>query len=315
MKIEMGESIAASWLRHTKECSVVEFSWKYNIKEDAPLDDQIINKYKFFQQDENNHRFTRLKKDIKLKQFIKQGEIDCLGFGLNSSIYAVDVAYHLDGLNYGSKLESTKRVCKKMIRSILSLLTDPVLKDKPKYIYFMTPIISIELYKDIKESFKFIEEQFNSEGVQEVKLLCDTKGDYKSHDENYSREFTNEILSKVIDLSNKVNDTSDLFLRAAQLIKKKYDLVLKNEINHINYDIIEEKYIEDLQKYLMSLLKSLISKAIITTENYQQDIFMLENQLVTRQNQTFAPNKKHIETLLDTDSLIERIKELENINR
>lgn len=65
------------------------------------------------------------KKNSSIGQILQQGEIDTLGIEINRGIvtetYAIDVAFHEAGLNYGSKEETIARVIKKMVRSALNL--------------------------------------------------------------------------------------------------------------------------------------------------------------------------------------------------
>ena len=57
-------------------------------------------------------------------QLLAQAEIDVLGISFdegNSHIYAIDIAFHEAGLNYGSKDETVSRVIKKCIRSAMCI--------------------------------------------------------------------------------------------------------------------------------------------------------------------------------------------------
>ncbi len=42
MKIEMGESLLYSWLRHVKECQIVQTNWKVSSKWDLKNADKIL---------------------------------------------------------------------------------------------------------------------------------------------------------------------------------------------------------------------------------------------------------------------------------
>ena len=93
MKIEIGESLCYSYLRHVKRCWLVQTNWKSSEhwtkrKTDAELED-------LFQQ--MRQRFDRdgkvFKQTDSVGQFIQQGEIDVLGIDQDGDIHAVDVAF------------------------------------------------------------------------------------------------------------------------------------------------------------------------------------------------------------------------------
>ena len=124
MKIEMGESLFYSWLRHVKECQIVQNNWKVsptwtfdNITELENMYDEI-NTYFL-----TNHSKKIFKNNTGLSQFIRQGECDVLGINNNNStnFYAVDVAFHEKGVNYGSKEETVLKVINKCIRTAFCL--------------------------------------------------------------------------------------------------------------------------------------------------------------------------------------------------
>ena len=50
-------------------------------------------------------------------------EVDVIGMDSSNTVYAIDIAFHEAGLNYGSKEETKDRVLKKLLRSYLSLLS------------------------------------------------------------------------------------------------------------------------------------------------------------------------------------------------
>lgn len=104
-----------SWLRHAKNCQIVQMNWKasgsWKVYNEVEVKKIIDESRKVFGEDLFN-------KSRSTDQILKQGEIDILGVEINengiSSIYGVDVAFHMAGLNYGDTLA---RVMKKMIRT------------------------------------------------------------------------------------------------------------------------------------------------------------------------------------------------------
>ena len=129
MKIEMGESIILSWLRHAKNCQIVQLNWKPSVNRWTSYQDEkveiIINEIQELYKREFD--LDIFKKNSSPMQIIQQGEIDALGIEIIdkeiTSIYVVDVAFHENGLNYGSKEVTTAKVIKKMVRSAVTIMS------------------------------------------------------------------------------------------------------------------------------------------------------------------------------------------------
>ena len=106
MKIEMGESLFYSWLRHVKECQIVQTNWKaspsWQLQNEEELkrfmdttDAHFKNKYDY-----------GIYKNNSLSQLLAQTEVDALGISISGSetqIYAIEVAIHESGHNYGDR--------------------------------------------------------------------------------------------------------------------------------------------------------------------------------------------------------------------
>ncbi|MGE4295354.1 MAG: hypothetical protein AB7E49_06600 [Campylobacterales bacterium] len=118
MKVEIGESIIYSWLRHIKKCEVAQTNWKISptwvIK---PLPGELLNSIP------QTFGTDIFKRSVNIDQVIKQAEIDVFGYSFSENkIYAIDVAFHENGLSYGNAEETIKRVRKKILRSALVIL-------------------------------------------------------------------------------------------------------------------------------------------------------------------------------------------------
>lgn len=127
MKIEIGESLIYSWLRHKKNCQLVQTNWKpsaeWNKFDIEWAEKTYRDAQKYF---DETFQFDLFKKNSGLEQALQQAELDVIGVQIEGAIvkniFAVDVAFHEKGLNYGSKEETATRVLKKMIRSALCLV-------------------------------------------------------------------------------------------------------------------------------------------------------------------------------------------------
>ncbi|HBG8116607.1 TPA: hypothetical protein P7Y83_003672, partial [Clostridioides difficile] len=124
MKIEMGESLLYSWLRHVKECQIVQTNWKVSSKWDLKNADKILEIMEKTKQYFEQKYGYPIYKNNSLEQLIMQAEVDVLGISIDNGrnhIYAIDVAFHEAGLNYGSKNETVTRVIKKCIRTAMCI--------------------------------------------------------------------------------------------------------------------------------------------------------------------------------------------------
>ncbi len=207
MKIEIGESLVYSWLRHIKKCQIAQMNWKPSTEWGEKKID-----FSFLQQEISKEfiQYDIFKKNSNMDQFFKQAEIDVVGIAQQSNettIYLADVAFHEYGLNYGSTAVTIARILKKYIRSYLIYLT--YFSGIPKgVIYFITPKMSKKtiyspLMAAIDKLTRIIEINHK---VPDFQLLA-------------NEEFNQEVLSPIIKLSQNIKDTNELFLRSAQLWK------------------------------------------------------------------------------------------------
>ena len=116
MKIEMGESLCCSFLRHVQQCWVVQANWKVSehwgkLLGEGELEERFRGMRERVDPDESVFKGTK-----DGGQFLKQGEIDAVGLGQDGSVHAMDVAFHENGLNYLGGAD--KRVLKKLLRTL-----------------------------------------------------------------------------------------------------------------------------------------------------------------------------------------------------
>lgn len=199
MKIEMGESLLYSYLRQVKGCLLTQLNWKpsgnWNVAESRKDYVQSL-----FSKIEEHPVFSNIFK-IKLVQSLKQGEIDVLGVDANNNVYAVDVAFHEYGLQYGDKIETRDRVIKKMLRTYLTLKF--YFPERRHTIIFCSPKVNPATETEIQEYFKILVADFSDEN---------TVFQYYSNG-----EFKAEILDPSFEYLKSESDTSELFARAIKL--------------------------------------------------------------------------------------------------
>jgi hypothetical protein len=115
MKIEIGESLIRSWLRHIKHCEFAELNWKPSPAWQAMADEAVASLFERAKQDNPSAIGQNT-----LSQLLKQAEVDVLGLSTsNNKLHLVDIAFHSGGLNYGGQGKTGERIYKKLVRSAL----------------------------------------------------------------------------------------------------------------------------------------------------------------------------------------------------
>jgi len=223
MKIEIGESLIITWLRHVKRCQVVQNNWKistkwnnYNVEDTKVLWERVAEVY------------PRVFVNTTLEKALKQGELDVLGVAFEDAtnddalytdetfcpikkkqntfkmkVYAVEIANHKDGLNYNKN--SAETVMKKMIRAALSMVMYMSLFEGE--IIFVSPKIGDKDLEKINVLLKDIEKVF-PKAMYNFKFVVVS-----------GERFKEEILKPVIDIAEDINDDNELFLRSVQLLR------------------------------------------------------------------------------------------------
>lgn len=126
MKIEVGESLFYSWLRHIEKCQIVQLNWKVSATWELQNQEEIqslhlaVKEY-FLQHSE----YTPFSSDTSLAQRIKQTELDAVGIAINNEkqyIYAGEIAFHENRLNYHGKNSTINKIIEKMTRAAMCLI-------------------------------------------------------------------------------------------------------------------------------------------------------------------------------------------------
>ena len=208
MKIEMAESLFYSWLRHAKGCQMVQTNWKvspsWTISNEFVIE-QMFNELKdYFMKTYNYKVFNK----NSLSQFIKQGECDVLGINVNCGVnqyYAVDVAFHSDGLNYGSYEKTIYKVISKCIRTAFCLYG--FFEASEAEIVFASPKINPRELTGIIPLIQFINDYFTKKGFSYKFRLI------------YGSDFELNVINPILIASDNVADTNELFIRSYQMLK------------------------------------------------------------------------------------------------
>ena len=224
MKIEMGESLFYSWLRHVKECQIVQTNWKISPKWEIKFSDELENiMSKTDELFSSKYGYKIYKQNTSLKQLLQQAECDALGICSNdriNEIYAVDVAFHESGLNYGGLDETVARVVKKCLRTAMCVYG--YFGIKKAEIIFASPKINRQILDALRPCFVDINNIMQEMGFEfDFRIIANS-------------DFSNLVLEPILEVSGNVADTAELFMRSYQMLtffdKKELKGTEKQEI-------------------------------------------------------------------------------------
>jgi len=206
MKIEMGESLIYSWLRHEKQCQLAQTNWKaspYWVLDSRGELQSLYEKFAQYYQDKYQYDIF---KGCSMEQLIKQAEIDAIGISFSQSaqsIYAIDIAYHEAGLNYGDKSKTLTKIIQKCVRTALCLYG--FFSIATGEIIFASPKINPAIEKELWPMFVELTDLFSQLGLEfTATLYCNDT-------------FLTGIMQPVLKKGTSIADTSELFLRSVQM--------------------------------------------------------------------------------------------------
>lgn len=207
IKIEIGESLLLSWLRHIKECQLVQTNWKasakWELKNKEVLERLMQDSSNIFK---SKYGYDLYKGNSGITQLLAQAEIDVIGISFDEGdkhIYAIDVAFHEAGLNYGSKEETVSRVIKKCIRTAMCIYG--YYGFSVGTIIFTSPKINPAVINDINACIDDIASVLNNLGLNyQIRVIA-------------NQDFSDKVLEPVLNVLGDVADTSELFIRSLQM--------------------------------------------------------------------------------------------------
>ena len=206
MKIEMGESLAASWLKHVCGCTLVQTNWKPSPRWQEHNYDEIERLVQDARAYFNARNLNVFKQNDNAAQILHQTECDVVGLNktANSAIWHVaEVAFHENGVQYGDKYVTAAKIAGKMFRAAIGIYC--YMDVREGIISFVTPKVTQSYVAQIVPAFEAVKAFFREKGFNfTFNLLINDR-------------FLNDILMPVTVLVDEVSDTSELFLRSIQL--------------------------------------------------------------------------------------------------
>ncbi len=209
MKIEMGESLFYSWLRHVKECQIVQTNWttssQWQINNEDRLEEIMTQTDKFFF---DKYGYSIYKKTSSLSQLLQQAECDAIGIEVQSGtnkIYAVDVAFHEAGVNYGGREVTIKKIIAKSLRTAMCIYG--YLGAQEAEIIFASPKINKSILDGV------------SPCLVDMQKIMDDLGFRFTFRIIANDDFRDKVLAPILKASNGVADTNELFIRSYQMMQ------------------------------------------------------------------------------------------------
>ena len=212
MKIEIGESLIFSWLRHVQGCPIAQTSWKPSPTWPVRTEAALASDFETMREIAEQRLGFEVFKKSSFQQFIRQAEIDVLGLRFSdagAAAIAVDSAFHENGVQYGDLKETVGRILKKMIRTAFAL--EAYFDLHQADIIFATP----KMHNAVRDALQgcwpdlqSILADCNGLSAERLRLRIVTNGD-----------FVEQIIQPVLDRMDEVADTGELFLRAQQLVR------------------------------------------------------------------------------------------------
>ena len=201
MKIEVGESLGYSYLRHVKKCWLVQANWKVSDcwSEHRQMSDaELENLFRAMQDEFGEDAFGK----VKVNQLVKQAEIDVVGVDLSGAVHALEIAFHEDGFRYSG--DTGKQVLKKLLRTYLILRAYHGL-DRKLLISFLSPKVNPGVAKLLTTAFDRLKKKKYPKVTWSLLLNSD---------------FRDKVLKATLKEAKTTADSSELFVRAIRLQEK-----------------------------------------------------------------------------------------------
>ena len=279
--LNAGESLIESWLKHINNCQVVQKNWKPSKSWETISDKEIERLLKYL-----DKKFKVLSGKT-YEQFFSQGEVDCLGVSLKldedlnlslNKIFAVEIAFHENGLNYSGGLEANiLKLKQKLIRNALSVYRYFGIKNKVEIIFATPKTMNTHTVK-LREVIEQIFVEFSLLGFEyNFKLFTD-------------KDFNDKIFQKVINKIENISDESEFFIRSLKLanifnekvIEKSVKVNIPMECSKITEIGVGARIIEIFEKLEAEQRLSAEEISNLCSKDYSNSIFKINFPLLVK---------------------------------
>ena len=205
----MGESLFYSWLRHVKECQIVQTNWttsgQWPLMHDDELEEikSVTNDY-FHEK----YGYDIYKKTASLSQLLQQAESDAVGIAIQdgfNKVFAVDVAFHGAGLNYGDRVSTIQKIIRKYLRTAMCIYG--YLDTRDAEIIFASPKINRSVLEGVLPC------------IEDMQNIMDSLRFHFRFRILANKDFRDKVLFPILKVSNGVADTNELFIRSYQMVQ------------------------------------------------------------------------------------------------
>jgi hypothetical protein len=188
---------------------IVQTNWttssQWQLNNEERLEEIMSLTDKFFSE---KYGYSIYKKTSSLSQLLQQAECDAIGVevqGGTNKIYAVDVAFHEAGVNYGGREATIKKIIAKSLRTAMCIFG--YLGAQEAEIIFASPKINKSILEGV------------SPCLTDMQMIMDDLGFHFTFRIIANDDFRDKVLLPILKASNGVADTNELFIRSYQMMQ------------------------------------------------------------------------------------------------
>ena len=283
MKIEMGESLFYSWLRHVKECQIVQTNWTTSGQWPLMHDDEL-EEIKSVTDDyfHEKYGYDIYKKTASLSQLLQQAESDAVGIAIQdgtNKVFAVDVAFHGAGLNYGDRVSTIQKIIRKYLRTAMCIYG--YLDTRDAEIIFASPKINRSVLEGVLPC------------IEDMQKIMDSLHFHFRFRILANKDFRDKVLLPILKVSNGVADTNELFIRSYQMVQMFDGYSDVQSISEGVFSANDDAYAElKIGKVAQLVLRPILENGSVSDEEiqklqdkeYSKEAFNLNFPLLVRED-------------------------------
>lgn len=283
MKIEMGESLFYSWLRHVKECQIVQTNWttsgQWPLLHDDELEEIKSVTDNYFHE---KYGYDIYKKTASLSQLLQQAESDAVGIAIQdgtNKVFAVDVAFHGAGLNYGDRVSTIQKIIRKYLRTAMCIYG--YLDTRDAEIIFASPKINRSVLEGVLPC------------IEDIQNIMDSLHFHFRFRLFANKDFRDKVLLPILKVSNGVADTNELFIRSYQMVQMFDGYSDVQSISEGVFSANDDAYAElKIGKVAQLVLRPILENGSVSDEEiqklqdkeYSKEAFNLNFPLLVRED-------------------------------
>ena len=279
----MGESLFYSWLRHVKECQIVQTNWttsgQWPLLHDDELEEIKSVTDNYFHE---KYGYDIYKKTASLSQLLQQAESDAVGIAIQdgtNKVFAVDVAFHGAGLNYGDRVSTIQKIIRKYLRTAMCIYG--YLDTRDAEIIFASPKINRSVLEGVLPC------------IEDIQNIMDSLHFHFRFRLFANKDFRDKVLLPILKVSNGVADTNELFIRSYQMVQMFDGYSDVQSISEGVFSANDDAYAElKIGKVAQLVLRPILENGSVSDEEiqklqdkeYSKEAFNLNFPLLVRED-------------------------------